>query len=52
MYQVILVRKDTGKLECAVSTPSSNLYETLEKVKVARKLYSQQAYDVRILRYK
>ncbi len=52
MYQVILVRRDNGKLECAVSTPINNLYETLERVKVARKFYSQQTYDVRILRYK
>jgi len=52
MYQVILVLKDTGKLECAVSTPSGNLYETLEKVKVAMKLYCSKTYHVRILRYK
>jgi hypothetical protein len=52
MYQVVLFLKGTGKLECAVSSPIPNLYETLERVKVARKLYCGETYHVGILRYK
>lgn len=52
MYQVVLFLKKNGKLECAVSTPTDNLFETLEQVKVARKLYCNKTYYVGILRYR
>jgi len=51
MYQVILVSRETGKLECAVSEPILNLYLTLQRVESVKKFYCTKTYAVMILRY-